>query len=396
MKTLFIYLNLLLTTILIAQNKYEPGYYIDNKGNKIECNIRNDKNIYFHKEFHIKDNDSNIKTIFFNNIQEVSFNNKKFLNTYILNDINKITNPNIKLKYEKKLINVIIEDENVSLYKYEDENKKIFLYKNQNDTIRELIFKTIEIENNKIENYNFFRQQLFNISDKKSIKDFENVKYTLNELIKIVSKINKKDFKNLQIVKKDSIEINFKAGVYQYTQEHNLYVSGNIDQNVNFGKTRLNGLNFDFEITPPFLKRRFSLVYEMLFDINKYSGTANVVKPYFINPNYYLEYSTKSTFRNYIGIKLNFKLYNKFSLYILPKISTFDKYKGNIYVERDINNANFKLNQRSSGISLGLKYKNLIFDISYIKNNIKSSNDLIFFNLKYQFLKSYFKYNSYN
>ena len=98
------------TSLHFAQSKFEPGYYIDNKGNQIQCLIKNvDWKLNPSSiDFKLNENTAT-QTISTNEIAGFSIENKvKFINKIVLVDEtmsnfqNISKDPNVKFVEKKK------------------------------------------------------------------------------------------------------------------------------------------------------------------------------------------------------------------------------------------------------------------------------------------------------
>lgn len=391
---------LFVTFFSVAQNKFEKGYYIKSSGIKTECEILKKKWINSPDFITIKTSSNQIIEIDCNEVIEFSVANIKFKKEFVKSEVSSIDSESFKYDFKKKFLRVLLESNKYSLYVLQNENnnKNSFYVKNMNDTIRELVYKKIETEDNKFKYLKIYKQQLLNLSTSNaSNSKLKNLNYTYSDLIEYLKNLNL-DNESLSpkiYLNKDSLQVNFKLGIYNYTKKHSFYLEGNIDQQINFSDQNINGINAEIEFIPSILNRNYSLFLEFGLDLDEYKDEIDIVRPMFINPNYHIEYSIKNKFRSYVGLRRFFKFNKHLSLNVSSKIAITEKYDAYLFVERDIDKR-FVLKQKNIILSAGVDYRNFIFDLNYVTNNTIDASNYILFGLKYNFLKKHLKYVSLN
>lgn len=400
MKNKLSLLLLLITFLSFAQNKFVQGYYIDNSGVKTECEILKKKWLNSPNFITIKTNNNETKEINSNEIIEFSIANIKFKKEQFKSEISSINSEFLKYSYKRKFLRVLVESDKHSLYMLQNENynNNSFYIKNENDTIRELVYKKFESEENKIKVLTYYKQQLLNLNNTTESKQkLNNLNYKTLELIKYIKNISPgaNNSSTKIYLNKDSLQVKFKFGVYNYFKSHSFYLSGNIDQEMNFSSQNMYGVTSEIEFTPSILNRNYAVFLEYGFDLNEYKDQTDIVRPVFINPNYHIEYSIKNQHRSYIGLRRYFKINSNLNLNISSKIAINEKYKGHLYVERDIDR-DFTVKQNNFVISTGVEYKNILLEFNYVANTTLDASNYLLFSLKYNLFRKHLKYTSLN
>lgn len=397
MKNRLSLLLLVVTFLTFAQNKFEPGYYIDNSGIKTECLILKKKWINSPDFITIKTNNNKTKEINCNDVIEFSVANIKFQKEQFKSEVSSIDSESLKYIYKKKFLRVLLESDKYSLYMLQNENynNSSFYIKMLNDTIRELIYKKYESEENKTKVFPFYKQQLLNLDNSTDSKQKLNrINYNTSELINYVKKLSNSTPKIY--LNKDSIQLNLKIGFYSYIKNHSFYLDGNIDQQMEFSNQNMYGINTELEFIPAILKRNYGVFLEYGFDLSKYKDQTDVVRPIFINPDYHIEYSIKNKLRSNFGLRRYIKINPNLNVNLSAKIAMNEKYEGHLFVQRDIDK-DFNVKQRSFTYSAGIEYKNLLFELNFVKkSSIINASNYLLFNLKYKLIKKHHKYISYN
>lgn len=400
MKKRLLLLLLLLTSFSFAQNKFEKGYYITSEGVKTECEILKKKWVNSPDYITVKLNDDNTKDIDCKNIIEFSVANVKFIKDFIKLENSPLNSESLQYDYKKNFVRVLIESKTFSLFMFQKDNdkKNSFYIKKANDSIRELINKKFEIEQNKFKYFKIYKQQLLNLDTSKVASDrLNNLEYTATDLINYLKKTssNDKSITPKVYLNKDSLQVNFKLGFYNYTKKHSFYLDGNIEQEIDFSKQNINGINAEIEFIPSLFNRNYSLFFEFGLDFDEYKDEIDIVKPIFVNPNYHIEYSIKNKFRSYAGLRRFFKITKNLIINVASKIAINEKYDAYLFVERDVNKR-FSINQNNVILSAGVDYRNFIFDLNYVTNNSIDASNYLLFSLKYNLFKKHLKYVTLN
>lgn len=164
--TLSLLLITLLSTTSYSQVTFEPGYIVDNSGNKIECFIKNVGWKNNPTSFEYRTNvDSEIKNGYINNIAEFSLNNgKKYIRQEVKIDRSKTLLKRLSkskeavLNSEKLFLEEIVSGD-ANLFYYEDSNLIRFFFNTTNTSTEQLIYKKYLTADNKVgENTNYKKQ----------------------------------------------------------------------------------------------------------------------------------------------------------------------------------------------------------------------------------------------
>lgn len=197
------YLLLLFFTILSApcfsQISFQKGYYINNNGQKTECEIKNLdwKNNPTEFEYRLSQN-TEIYNISIEFVKEFGvYNYSKYTRRVINIDKsynNLSTNGHIVNNEKNLFLKVLVEGKS-NLYQYEDKDILIFFYSNDNlDSIQQLLYKDFNYNStgNSIIDNNRFRQQLFNEfkCDKIKVNEIEKISYEKDDLVNFFVQYN--------------------------------------------------------------------------------------------------------------------------------------------------------------------------------------------------------------
>ncbi|MBU2887965.1 porin family protein [Gilvimarinus agarilyticus] len=194
-KQLLLLASTLLSINCYSQIIFENGYYINNLDQKIVCQIKNNdwRNNPTKFEYRLSEGDE-IKMGIIDSIQEFSIgNNSKYIRRTI--DIDRSSDNVIYLSNEKKpifneetlFLKVLFEGKS-NLYEYVDGNLRRYFYSTEeHSNTQQLVYKQFKNKENKIEENNRYKQQLWNDLKCPSfeMRRFENIDYKKNDLVKI-------------------------------------------------------------------------------------------------------------------------------------------------------------------------------------------------------------------
>nr|WP_298925251.1 hypothetical protein [uncultured Allomuricauda sp.] len=173
MKNLFTLLfSLVLSISASAQRDFEPGYFIDDNDNKLECLIQNEKWLFSPEEVFYKLNEnSEVKSFTVKNCKEFKIGDEGvFMRVSADFPITQSKLKKKELNSDPELIQKTTFVQNVvkgkaSLFWFIDNNGIVYLYSKDGGPIKPLLYKKYILEDLKIKENNIFRTQL--------IKDFE-------------------------------------------------------------------------------------------------------------------------------------------------------------------------------------------------------------------------------
>lgn len=296
MKSKFLYL-LFISSLSIAQTNFLKGYYIDNKGLRVECYIKNNNWKNNPTLFDIKiELDGPAKNISLNELNEIAIDNEvKFVKSTVDIDISsdnlQYLDSNRQSNFVSKtvLLKVLVEGTN-NLYVYEDENisTKMFFNNKTKKEINQLIYKRY-LDDSTIKLNEGFKQQLINNlnygSNYKS--SIEKLKYTERDLIECFLKVN------ISLgdvtIKQVSVNRELKVNYYPIISVNRANLSldlatGNIPGNYASENKSLFGIGFEIETMLPYKNYQWALYFQPTY-ISNYSTVISEYRSYFVNPN---------------------------------------------------------------------------------------------------------------
>jgi len=362
------YLLLILIPILssniYSQISFEQGYYIDNSGQKINCQIKNidwsNNPVEFEYRLSI-DNESKIATI--KSVQEFGIDNvSKYIRSTL--DIDRSAKNINNLSYDRKpifkeetlFLRVLVEGK-ASLYEYIDGNLTRYFYNKGSSSIEQLVYKSYKTDYSKIGKNNRFKNQLWN--DLKCstfrINIANNLKYKKEELINYFAKYNEcnnETYINYQEKqKKDLFNLSFRPGLNISSLSIQNIASNS--RNADFG----NELTFRFGIEAEFI---------MSFNKNKWAIIVEPTYQYFKSEK---ELTNQNVKAEYTSIELPIGIRHYFFL------NENSKFFINSSFIIDLNSNNSKI-VFESGTDLEIRtINNLAFGLGY-KHNDKYSLEL--------------------
>jgi len=230
-KALLSFLLLIFSLITIGQIKFEPGYYINNNDEKINCLIKNEDWFGSPKNIEIKlkeDSESITKDI--NQVKSFEVAHHRYNKFKVLYDRSYfesgVPGPSNIPDYIHKtaLLKVIVEGK-VSLFKMGDENR--FYFQVEGSDIEHLIYKKY-LDDNIIKQNNAYKSQLLDKmqGDCVNVLDVNDLKFVENDLKNLIVKYNEcyggSSFVNAKKRNRNLFNLHIKPGI-RYS---NLKVSG--------------------------------------------------------------------------------------------------------------------------------------------------------------------------
>ncbi len=202
MKKLITLLLMLANIAAFGQINFEPGYFINNKGEKTTCLIKNIAWKNNPEEFLYKMAEgTEEQTAKLADIQEFSVENtykfKRFevkteLSSYYIDKMSRVKEPEWVTK--TLFLKVLVEG-TLNLYAYEQNDIiKYFYSTGDHSKAEQILFKNY-ISEGVIGENNHYKQQLFNLMRDKfnDINKFEKLKYKRETLVKLFSEYNGED-----------------------------------------------------------------------------------------------------------------------------------------------------------------------------------------------------------
>jgi hypothetical protein len=195
--SLFTFLSL----VAFAQMKFEPGYFIDNEGNRTDCLIRNYDKISNKTQFEYKlSDDSSVMLATIEKVQEFEILNTVHKYQRFIVNIDQSANATKELTYsrepefkqEQLFLRVLVEG-NASLYEYNGhKGLQRYFYKKDTAAVEQLIFKEYLITETRVGENNSYKQQLLHVLNCPSFTfvQVNNTNYREKDLVKIFEDYN--------------------------------------------------------------------------------------------------------------------------------------------------------------------------------------------------------------
>jgi len=391
------YLLLILIPILssniYSQISFEQGYFIDNSGQKINCQIKNIDWNSNPTEFEYRlsiDNESKTATI--KSVQEFGIDNiSKYIRSTL--DIDRSVENINTLSYDRKpifkeetlFLKVLVEGK-ASLYQYKDGRLTRYFYNKESSSIEQLVYKSYKTDNNKIGKNNRFKNQLWN--DLKcshfKINMANSLKYKKADLIDYFAKYNEcnnSTYINYQEKqKKDLFNLSFRPGVNISTLSIQNSLSNS--RNTDFGNELAFRFGIEAEFIMPFNKNKWAIIVEPTYQYFKSEKELT-------NQNVKAEYTSTEL---PIGVRHYFFLNENSKFFI----------NGSFIIDLNSNNSKIIF---ESGTDLKIKTRNnLAFGLGYKHNDRYSLelryqtsreilNDFVFWFSDYQTFSVIFGYS---
>jgi hypothetical protein len=378
MKNRLSLLFLVVTFLTFAQNKFEPGYYIDNSGIKTECLIENNDWKNNPKSIVIKNtiNDGKIVTKNLEEIQEFVITNKsKFVKATVKIDESSQNFSRLTYTAEPKfiektvLLKVLVEGVS-NLYYFENEDYDRFFY-SVNANVEQLIFKEYYNSEGNITTNETYKQQIFvNFKCNNDQKSIISLKYDENSLVDYFIKTNNcisGKIESKAISEKRKFKTNYKINILLNSINSTYIIPrGNINGKYK-SDTRTNiSFGFEAEVILPYRNKNWSFIFDPSYIQNKES--INIYRPLVLNPDYTL-YNDSFTLRLPLGIRRYFKLNENNKLFTNATFS-INLNKTYVYSYNPFNNSTIIMADdvfTSSNFALGFgyEYKKYSAEIKY-------------------------------
>lgn len=224
---LLLFLTLFFTGLTtFGQSNFEYGYYIDNTGNKKECEVSEITINRFPEKIIIRNN-KQIEEVELSGIKEVKygvniFQKKEFQYdpsiSYQINELSE--NKDFDLKQKIAFVQLLVEG-NYNLYQYIEKGVSTFFYQNPEGDLITLGYKKYFKERNNIAENKFYQTQLFeNVKNPKysSIGSYSILRYNEEDLTRYFKEVNGKSFVK---VKQSRLRFNLMLGYSNHTMDIN-------------------------------------------------------------------------------------------------------------------------------------------------------------------------------
>ncbi|GMN10686.1 hypothetical protein MTsPCn9_23390 [Croceitalea sp. MTPC9] len=258
-----------------AQISFEKGYYIDDKGEKIEGFLKNmDWTNNPSKIDFKKTRNGNSKGLSIENIKEfVIYNSSKFIKSKVKIDqssqsLNTIGTNSQPIFEEKVVFLKVLIEGKASLFFHRDNSRALFFFSAPDKKIEQLIFKKYFIKKSKLRENNTFRKQLL---ETLVCKDFNftqmlNVNYTKKDLTKIFKDYNTcngASYTSLESNKNNFFNLSLRPRINSSTSStpNPVFSSRNLDFDNKLGF----GFGIEAELLLPFKKNKWTLFTEFAY-----------------------------------------------------------------------------------------------------------------------------------
>lgn len=262
---------ILCSVIAKAQLKYEPGYYVDIKGNKNECEIKNYDWQYNPSAIEILENGQS-KTMSSSEVLEFAIGpGKKYISTTVSVDTSSDNLRNMKLsstirplwQKQKVFARVLVEGK-MNLYSLKTESYLRLYYKHTTDSITPLVYKKYFVSKSLVGTNKQYLMQLEKLLDCGGLSENIKSKYTAQELSALVTKYNQctnslvsnyRFEKRVKFNVKATVGINYSA--YKASIDGALFVT-----EADFGYKVTPRIGAELEMMLPYWENRWSLVFD--------------------------------------------------------------------------------------------------------------------------------------
>lgn len=355
----------LLSTTSYSQVTFEPGYIVDNSGNKIECFIKNVGWKNNPTSFEYRANyDSEIKNGYINNIAEFSLNNgKKYIRQEVKIDRSKTLLKRLSkskeavLNSEKLFLEEIVNGD-ANLFYYEDSNLIRFFFNTTNTSTEQLIYKKYLTADNKVgENTNYKKQLWDNLQcGNITLNNVKSIDYKKTELVTFFNLYNLcknpkyVDSKASKVENKDVFNLGIRAGLNSASMDYS-----SPQESTNFSLENKTTLRFGIELEAilPFNKNKWSLFIQPMYQ--SFKGEEQ------------LEFQTVSvdykSIETSLGVRHYFFLSNDSKIFINSAFQIDTALDSNIDFETS---SDFEISPRTSfNFGIGFSHNNSSIKINY-------------------------------
>jgi len=284
-----------------AQVTFEPGYFINNDGDRVDCLIRNTDKLITPTKFEYKlPGTSEVKIALLSEVQEFEILNTVHKYRRFTVEIDNSSN-NVKelsysrepdLKREQLFLKVLL-DGRASLYSYNRQgNAERYFYKKQNSDVAQLVHKKYLIKETVVGENNDFRQQLLSALDCPSFtfEQVNKINYKSQELVQVFADYNQcvgSNFVNYSDRKlKGKTNFNVKIGLSSASLRVDQYL---IIQQASYGPSKVSFTKHATTYLNQEVSPRVGFEIERIFPFNRYKWAL------FVEPTFQY-YKTKDEF----------------------------------------------------------------------------------------------------
>lgn len=378
---------LLVTFLSFAQNKFEPGYYIDNSGVKTECLIKNYEWKNNPKSIEIKSSqDENIITKSIDVIKEFSIIDKtKYIRETVKIDVSVFNlqtperDPNPTFQDKTLFLKVLVEGKS-NLYYFENELYARYFYGNA-EKIEQLIYKKYENDDRNISENERYKQQLFvNFkcnNDQKSIESLEYNDELVDYFIKTNNCISGTNESKI-ITQKRKFEINLKLNLL-VNSNSSTYVSPYMKNTYKSENSTNMGYGFEAEIILPYNNGNWSVVFDPYY--YKYQEPLMDSKNKIQFENNVSVFKIPLGIRRYFSINNNSKFFANVALClnasksIISNVNEYSYLSFNQITKEEIYNDMY--NSFNFNFGVGYQYKRYNIEVKFNPKTVNAGNQIV-------------------
>ncbi|MCV6630038.1 MAG: PorT family protein [Flavobacteriaceae bacterium] len=309
-----------------AQTEFETGYFINNKGQKTTCLIKNEgwSTMPRFVKYKMEGSDM-VYTLKAEEVEEFGIDNKrKFVYRFVeveqsSDQVNRLRkNKEFKLEPTYTFLEVLLEGK-ATLYVYEDHGLVKFFYKSNKGTIKPLLYKRYLLDGLKIKNNSHYQRELFdNLKcEGMTYNDVLELAYTRSSLMKYFAKYS--DCQGVEVLfekskAKGKFRWRIKSGVNFSNLDTKFYTGEGFDATTTFR------VGMELEYILPFNRNKWSVFLEPTynFETSDQKQVTAVINPYvtrIYNRSYVYEYVDMPVgVRHYMYLKDRHSLFLELSL----------------------------------------------------------------------------------
>lgn len=317
---------------LNAQIEFEPGYLIDNSGQRISCYIKNLEWKNNPSEFQYQiSKGSGEKTGTISEFQEFGFlEGPRYLRRTLLMDRSPWNARDLEYdrtfswKEETLFLKELVKGE-ANLYYYEDGDLRRFFYNVGDEEIVQLRHKIYKREDLKIGENNEFRQQMSNTFNCEGFSKnvLQKLQYKMDSLVKVFNTYNACNDPSYEAIKNEKSKLIIHAALRPGINFTSLDVRNSLSsfRNADFGSQNEFRIGAELEFALPFNKNKWAIIIEPTYRTFKAQTQSQERNSFIPNSDFYAVVNYTSLeipigFRHYMFFGENFKLFLNASVLI--------------------------------------------------------------------------------
>ncbi|MEP2671541.1 MAG: tRNA modification GTPase [Cyclobacteriaceae bacterium] len=257
-----------------AQIEFEPGYYVDNNDQRVECLIKNVdwKSNPSEFEYKIEATDEP-KVMGVATVKEFGVTNTIHKYYRLMVGIDRSTevtsglstDRTITVTDEQLFLRPLVEGK-ASLYVYEDKGIIKYFYKVDDRAVEQLLYKKYKTNDNRIGEVNKYREQIWNNMKCESISmaSVENIIYRKQSLVKLFSKYNECQNSEFVTTEVKGDRNFFNMMIRPGLNKSSLFMANRVSKSrdTDFGSKSAYRFGLELEFVLPFNKNKWALLVE--------------------------------------------------------------------------------------------------------------------------------------